>query len=285
MKIAVTGAAGRVGRATLQDLKDAGHTVWALDRTLPPPGLAQRSLLVDLSDAGAVYGSLAGADTVIHLGAYPSTAHHPGEQVFANNTAASANVAAACTALSIKRVVYASSITVYGLDWQARNGGLTQLPADESTPKRPDDFYALSKWVGEEIFTLAAQEHNLHVASLRIALVVGPDEYADRGQPRDQVDASAGLWAYVDSRDVAQAARLAAERLDDLGPGNHPFNVAAADPHSRLPLSQVIPNFIPDLAPLSSHLTDPKTPVYSIAKAQQTLGYTPKHSWRDAITS
>ena len=61
MKIAVTGAAGRVGRATLQELKDAGHTVWALDRTLPPPGLAQRALLVDLSDAGAVYGSLAGA--------------------------------------------------------------------------------------------------------------------------------------------------------------------------------------------------------------------------------
>ena len=284
MKIAVTGAAGRVGRATLQDLKDAGHTVWALDRTLPPPGLAQRSLLIDLSDAGAVYGSLAGADAVIHLGAYPSTAHHPGEQVFANNTSASANVAAACTALGITRVVYASSITVYGLDWQARNGGLANLPADEDTPKRPDDFYALSKWVGEEIFTLAAQEHGLHVASLRIALVVGPDEYTQRGQPRDQVDASAGLWAYVDSRDVAQAARLAAERLDELGPGNHPFNIAAADPHSRLPLSQVIPNFIPDLAPLSAPLTDPKAPAYSIAKAQSQLGYKPRYSWRDATS-
>src|SRR5688500_6021928 len=240
MKIAVTGAAGRVGRATLQELKDAGHTVWALDRILPPSGLSDRALLVDLSDAGAVYGSLTGADAVIHLGAYPSTAHHPGEQVFANNTAASANVAAACTALGITRVVYASSITVYGLDWQARNGGLTKLPADEDTPKRPDDFYALSKWVGEEIFTLAAQEHGIHVASLRIALVVGPDEYDRRGQPRDQQDASAGLWSYVDSRDVAQAARLAAEHLDNpdlgeknLGPGNHPFNVGAADAHSR----------------------------------------------------
>ena len=291
MKIAVTGAAGRVGRATLQELKDAGHTVWALDRTLPPPGLAQRSLLVDLSDAGAVYGSLAGADVVIHLGAYPSTAHHPGEQVFANNTAASANVAAACTALRITRVVYASSITVYGLDWQARNGGLTKLPAGEDTPKRPDDFYALSKWVGEEIFTLAAQEHGLHVASLRIALVVGPDEYTQRGQPRDQQDASAGLWAYVDSRDVGQAARLAAEHLNNpdkgtrnLSPGNHPFNIAAADPHSRLPLSQVIPNFIPDLAPLSAPLTDPKALAYSIAKAQSQLGYKPRHAWRDALS-
>src|SRR5688500_2809194 len=283
MKIAVTGAAGRVGRATLQDLKDAGHTVWALDRTLPPPGLAQRSLLVDLSDAGAVYGSLAGADAVIHLGAYPSTAHHPGEQVFANNTAACANVAAACTALGITRIVYASSITVYGLDWQARNGGLTSLPADESTPKRPDDFYALSKWVGEEIFTLAAQEHNLHVASLRIALVVGPDEYGRRGQPRDQLDASAGLWSYVDSRDVAQAARLAMEHLDQLGNGNHAFNVGAADAHSRLPLAEVIPRFVPEVASLTPSLTG-STPAFNIEKARQILGYAPRHSWRDALT-
>ncbi|HEU5314471.1 MAG TPA: NAD(P)-dependent oxidoreductase [Chloroflexota bacterium] len=283
MKIAVTGASGRVGRATLQELKDAGHSVWALDRTLPPSGLAERSLLVDLSNAGEVYGTLSGTDAVVHLGAYPSTAHHPGELVFANNTAASANVAAACAALGIPRVVYASSITVYGLDWQARNGGLPSLPSDESVAKRPDDFYALSKWVGEEIFTLAAQEHGLRVASLRIALVVGPDEYERRGQPRDRQDASAGLWGYVDSRDVGQAARLAAEKLDTLGAGNHPFNVGAADAHSRRPLSDVIPEFIPDLGPLCTHLTG-TAPAYSIAKAQQVLGYAPRHSWRDHVS-
>jgi nucleoside-diphosphate-sugar epimerase len=245
----------------------------------PPEGLAQRVLFVDLADAGLVYGALAGAEAVIHLGAYPSTAHHPGEQVFTNNTAASAHVAAACGALGIKGVVYASSITTYGLEYQARHGGIKALPADETVGQAPDDFYALSKWVGEEVFTLAGVEHGIATASLRIALVVGPDEYATRGGPRDDRDASAGLWAYVDSRDVAQAARLALEHLDELGPGNHPFNVGAADAHARAPLSEVIPRHVPELAPLAAGLTG-TTPAYSIAKAQRLLGYQPRYTWR-----
>lgn len=281
--VAVSGAAGRIGRAMLQELQDAGgYAVWALDRTLPPAGLAQRSLMVDLADAGSVYGALVGADAVIHLGAFPSTEHHPGEQVFVNNTAACANVAAACKALGIKYVVYASSITVYGLDIQARDGRITRLPVDESLGNHPDDFYSLSKWVGEEIFSLAAEEANLRVASLRIAFVVGQDEYTTRGQTREQKDASGGLWSYVDARDVAQAARLALEHLNALGPGNHPFNIAAANPHSRLPLSKVIPNFIPELADPARTLGDDQ-PAYSIARARRVLGYSPKHSWKDQL--
>lgn len=283
MIVAVTGSSGRVGRAVLQELAEAGgYTVWAVDQTLPPAGLAQRGLLVDLADAGSVYGALAGAEAVIHLGAFPSTAHHPGEQVFTNNTAACAHVAAACKALGIKRVVYASSITTYGLDWQARHGGLQALPADETVGHRPDDFYALSKWVGEEIFTLAVEEAGLHVASLRISLVVGPDEYERRGQPRDDADASGGLWSYVDSRDVAQAARLAVEHLDELGPGNHPFNVSAADAHTRAPLSEVLPRHIPELAELARSLTGTQ-PAYSIEQAQRLLGYQPRYSWRQIL--
>ncbi|CAA9304912.1 MAG: UDP-glucose 4-epimerase [uncultured Chloroflexi bacterium] len=281
--VAVTGASGRVGRAVLQELKDdGGYIVWALDQTLPPAGLAQRGLLVDLANAGAVYGALAGAHAVIHLGAYPSTAHHPGEQVFVNNAAACANVAAACSALGVKRVVYASSITTYGLEWQTRNGGIPELPATESVSQRPDDFYALSKLAGEQVFTLQANEHDLHAASLRISLVVGPDEYSQRGRPREDRDASAGLWSYVDSRDVAQAARLALEHLETLGPGNHAFNVSAADAHSRLPLSEVIPRFVPQLAPLAARLTG-TSPAYSIQKAQRLLGYQPRYSWRSEL--
>ncbi|HEX2514441.1 MAG TPA: NAD(P)-dependent oxidoreductase [Chloroflexota bacterium] len=283
-KVVVTGASGRVGRAVLAELANAGdYEVWAVDRTLPPPGSAGRSLLVDLSDAGSVYGALAGADAVIHLGAYPSTAHHPGEQVFTNNSAATAHVSAACGALGIRRVVYASSITTYGLEEQTRQGKVQALPLDESLGPAPDDFYALSKWVGEEIFTLGAQEHGLHVASLRIALVVGPDEYAERGHPRGERDASAGLWAYVDSRDVAQAARLALEHLDDLGTGNHPFNVGAGDAHSEAPLSEVIPRFVPALAPLAAGLSG-TSPAYGIEKARRLLGYAPRHSWRTELS-
>jgi nucleoside-diphosphate-sugar epimerase len=279
MKVAVTGGAGRIGRATLQELKEHGHTVWSLDRVLPPGGMAGRALYVDLSDAGSVYGALSGADAVVHLGAFPSTAHHSAEHVFVNNTAACANVAAACKAFGIKRVVYTSSITIYGMGRLAR-AGLTSLPIDESLSHQPQGAYPLSKWVGEEIFTLAAEESGLQTASLRPSLVVGPDEWQTRGQPRDRAESFP--WAHVDSRDVALAARLALEHLDELGPGNHPFNVNAAISHTRRPPAELLREHQPELARLAESL-DGLEAVYSIEKARRLLGYQPRYSWQTEL--
>lgn len=283
MIVAVTGAAGRIGQAVLRELKSQeNYQIWSLDRALPPAELADRTLFVDLSDAGSVYAGLAGADAVIHLGAYPSVAHHAAEHVFVNNTAACANVAAACKALGIKRVVYTSSVTTYGLGWQARNGGIGALPADESVSHHPHNAYALSKWVGEEIFELAAREFELQTASLRPSLVIGPSEWSTRGQPRD--NAADGLWGHVDSRDVALAARLALEHLDELGPGNHPFNVNAAIVHARQPATELIARHFPALASLAQSLQGMET-LYGIEKARRVLGYEPRYSWQTELAA
>jgi nucleoside-diphosphate-sugar epimerase len=304
MRVAVTGAAGRIGRATLQELKDAGHTAWALDRVLVPDGMARRTLICDLADAGAVYGALGAMkaegpiDGVIHLGAFPNLSFHPAEHVFVNNTAGCANVAAACRALGITRVAYASSVTIYGMNGQVKRGEITRLPLDETLPAKPDNAYALSKWVGEQIFTLAGSEWELQTASLRPTLVIGPDEWQTpreqlstraagaqgvrvvaRGEPREQ---AGGLWSHVDSRDVALAARLAIEKLDTLGPGNHPFNVNAAISHSRQPTAEMIARTLPELAELASTLQGME-PVLSIEKARRLLGYEPRYSWQTEL--
>ena len=286
MRIAVTGAAGRIGRATLQELKEAGHTAWALDRVLAPDGAARRTLICDLFDAGAVYGALGAMkaegeiDGVIHLGAFPNLSHHPAEHVFVNNTAGCANVAAACRALGITRVAYASSVTIYGANGQVKRGEIARLPLDETLPAKPENSYALSKWVGEQIFMLAGDEWGLQTASLRPTLVIGPDEWQTaRGQPREH---PGGLWSHVDSRDVALAARLAIEKLDTLGPGNHPFNVNAAISHSRQPTAEMIARTLPELAALASTLKGME-PVLSIEKARRLLGYEPCYSWQTEL--
>ncbi|MGH7861535.1 MAG: NAD-dependent epimerase/dehydratase family protein [Candidatus Dormibacteraceae bacterium] len=282
MNVAVTGAAGRIGQEVLAELRRAGgYEIWALDRVLPPADLADRARYVDLSDAGAVYAGLAGADAVIHLGAIPNLAHHAAEHVFVNNTGACANVAAACKALGIGRVVYTSSVTIYGLGWQARNNGIRALPTDESVEPHPLNAYALSKWVGEEIFALAAREFELRVASLRPSLVIGPSEWpTPRGQPRD--GAAGGLWGHVDARDVALAARLALEHLDELGPGNHPFNVNAAVVHARRPTRALIEEYLPALARCATAL-DGDVTAYGVEKARRLLGYEPRYSWRTEL--
>ena len=64
MHIAVTGAAGRIGRYIVRDLLAAGHSVQGID------AVAGSGLQVDLTDAGQVYGALAGADAVVHMGAW-----------------------------------------------------------------------------------------------------------------------------------------------------------------------------------------------------------------------
>jgi UDP-glucose 4-epimerase len=69
------------------------------------------------------------------------------------------------------------------------------------------------------------------------------------------------------------------EHLDSLGPGNHPFNVGAADAHSETPLSEVIPRFVPELSPLARDITG-TAPAHGIEKVERVSGYAPRHSWR-----
>ena len=279
MRIVITGAAGRVGRAALAELAGRGHQAVAFDVSAPPVPGSERVVLASVTDAGEVYSACRGADAIVHLAAYPSLAHHSTERVFTNNVGGCITVAEAAAALAVRRIIYASSITVYGFFGASpEERRLPYLPADEDYPKRPRDAYALSKWVGEEIFTMAARRDGLHVASLRLALVVGPDEYAQRGQPRND-RGQGGLWSYVDSRDVAQAMALAIEKLDALGPGNHPFNIGAADTLATEPLRVLIPRYYPSTEGKAWPFDD-AVPAYSIERARRLLGYAPRYSWR-----
>lgn len=71
MKVLVTGAHGKVGRATVTALQAAGHDVTASDLDRPvfdtaAPGEAGYCQ-ADLTDAGQVYGIVRGHDAVVHL--------------------------------------------------------------------------------------------------------------------------------------------------------------------------------------------------------------------------
>ena len=70
MKIAVTGSSGRIGRYVVRELSSAGHEVSQLD-------IRDASMRVDLTDAGQVYGALAGCEAVVHMGAWPNPGHVP----------------------------------------------------------------------------------------------------------------------------------------------------------------------------------------------------------------
>ena len=117
MKITVTGAWGKAGRAVVTDLLEHGHEVRATDVVGPPDGgdLGAPLLRADLVDYGQALEALAGTDAVVHLGNIPAPGHATAPQTLSRNTAANGNVFLAAARLGLTKVVWASSETTLGL--------------------------------------------------------------------------------------------------------------------------------------------------------------------------
>lgn len=110
--IAVTGAAGFVGRRLLQALADRGHSVVAIDRAAAPAGspAGVRWTTADLLDPTSYASSLTGVDCVIHLAAMTGKARPDMFQRV--NVDATRALLDASTAADVKRFVLMSSIAV-----------------------------------------------------------------------------------------------------------------------------------------------------------------------------
>lgn len=75
MRITVTGAYGKAGRAVVADLLEHGHQVVATDLVGTPgaeAGLGADLMIADLTDYGQAIEVLAGSDAVVHLGNIPA---------------------------------------------------------------------------------------------------------------------------------------------------------------------------------------------------------------------
>ncbi len=111
MKIALTGAAGKLGSTVLSYLRDAGHEVTGMDVAIKrAPG----NLRVDLSNYGDVVDALFGArdvgpvepyDAIVHLAAIPAPGIVSDASTFHNNINATFNVFQAARRLGIKNIV------------------------------------------------------------------------------------------------------------------------------------------------------------------------------------
>src|SRR6185312_13012772 len=142
MRVAVTGAAGRLGSATTAALLAHDHEVTAIDQT-PIVIQGVRRIRADLRDLGQTYGALAGAEVVIHLAAIAAPVGLPPEVVYSTNVLSTFNVFEAAATLGIRRVVSASSVSALGFPWQHRWSEPHYLPIDEAHPLLPQDCYGL----------------------------------------------------------------------------------------------------------------------------------------------
>lgn len=149
IRILATGATGAVGPRVVSALRDAGHSVLVLAMDAPTPGLLPDDVeirLGDITDAAVVASSISGIDAVVHLAALLHIVNPPPElreKYERINVFGTARVIEAAIAAQVKRVVFFSTIAVYGYS--------TGQILDENTTPRPDTFYAQTKLAAEHI--------------------------------------------------------------------------------------------------------------------------------------
>src|SRR5690242_18740719 len=94
MRIAVTGASGRIGRLVTNLAVEQGHSVVGIDRA-EAVGPDEDVVAADVTRYDELSGAIAGCDALVHLAAYPSPIGRPPQEVHNNNVAGSYNALAA----------------------------------------------------------------------------------------------------------------------------------------------------------------------------------------------
>lgn len=108
-------------------------------------------------------------DVVYHLAAYAAEALSPFIRKFnyTNNLVATSNIVTACIKHGVRRLVFTSSMAVYG------HG---RPPFDEEQPRMPIDPYGVAKAACEQDIEIAAEQHGLDYCIIRPHNVYGRNQ-------------------------------------------------------------------------------------------------------------
>ena len=250
MKVTVTGGAGFIGSHLAAGLVGDGHEVVVLDDLSTGDAASvhpdARLVAADVCDAGAVLEAVAGAEVVFHLAAHRAIARSIDDPAGTDraNSQGTVTVLQASVEAGVRRVVYASSSSVYG--------DVAVTPVREDAPPAPVSPYAVSKLAGEHYCRVFGAIHGIETVALRYFNVYGP------GQPSDGRYATviplfldallsgrrpivfgdgslARDFTYVD--DVVAATVAAASAPAATG---RIYNVGAGRPYSLLELLEVL---------------------------------------------
>jgi NAD+ dependent glucose-6-phosphate dehydrogenase len=231
-KVLITGVYGLIGSVVYDRLSaqpDAFEVYGLARRRQPSERVAvdkrieipdERFTLSDLSDLAVLEQAMQGIDVVVHMAADPNL-EAGWESILASNLIGPRNVFEAARRCGVRRVIYASSVTVnwgtllneepYSLIYEGRYDELSLADVPMVTverPPRPTSYYPASKVWGEALARVYADNHGLSVICLRIGGVNAED--------RPPFDEGWARSAWLSQRDVAQMVQRVIEAPDDL---------------------------------------------------------------------
>lgn len=281
--IAVTGGSGGAGAYVIKHLTDHGYFCINLDIKAPKEDLCLFRQ-VDLCDYHAVQKNTEDADAIVHFAGNPQPDfdHIASSDRFINNTNAVFNAFNAAQANNIKRVVWASSETIFGFPFETNSPD--EVPLTEDSRRQPQGGYALSKAVCEDLAEMMAPLYGMTIIGLRLSNVLYDDPGADASYQKvpgywDSIDSRKfNLWGYIDARDAANACRLALEA--DIE-GAEVFSIAACDTIMRQSTSQLMSAAFPSATMHPG--AHGRSATLSCDKARKLLGWQPEYTWADVL--
>jgi nucleoside-diphosphate-sugar epimerase len=187
MRCVVTGAAGFIGSHLSEALLAAGHDVLGLDAFIPyyPRAVKERNLTVAQAQPrfrfqpldlrrDSLESAVTDAEVVYHLAAMPGLPKSWtdfDEYLTCNVQATQRLLEAVQRSTNLRRFVYASTSSVYGLYGSG----------DESLPTKPVSPYGVTKLAAENLCRAYGETHGLPVVVLRFFSVYGPRQRPDMG--------------------------------------------------------------------------------------------------------
>lgn len=295
----VTGGGGFIGSNLARALTSRGDSVRILDdfstgKRSNLTGLEDKVDVVEgsICDTGLLLEILNGADYCLHQAAIPSVPRSVQDPLGSNrvNVEGSLAVFLAARDAGVKRVVCASSSSVYGSS--------VETPTSESSPLNPISPYGVSKATGEMYARVCSDLYDLDIVSLRYFNVFGPwqdpdsayaavvplftqklldgespDIHGDGGQSRD--------FSYIDN--VVEANLAACEAKGKIAGA---YNIACGASTSVLELFRMISEML-GVAIEPNHTDsrpgDIRESFANISLAQEAFGYSPKVAVREGL--
>jgi nucleoside-diphosphate-sugar epimerase len=295
----VTGGAGFIGSNIVARLVEMGESPRVIDnfatgRRENLEGLLAAIDLVegDIRSLDACREACDGIDYVIHQAAIPSVPRSVEDPILSNeaNVTGTLNVLLAARDAGVRRVVIASSSSVYGAN--------PKLPKHESMTPAPISPYAASKLATEAYAGAFASVYDLETVCLRYFNVFGP-----RQDPKSQYAAVIPLFTELvlrgdaptvfgdgeQSRDFTFVANVVDANLlatTAEGASGRVFNIACGACTTLNELLQHVNEILG--TGIAAQYTAPragdvKHSLADIGAASEILGYEPKVAFRDGL--
>jgi nucleoside-diphosphate-sugar epimerase len=297
----VTGAAGFIGSHLCASLLDGGGEVVAVDAFTDYYGRRRKEqnlarlrgrpgftlVEADLAEA-ALAPLLAGVECVFHLAGQPGVRASWGPDFgdyVRHNVIATQRLLEACTLHRPRKLVFASSSSVYG--------DAESYPTPESLRPQPVSPYGVTKLAAEHLCEVYRKSFDLPVASLRLFTVYGPRQRPDMAFSRLVRAALAGerFEVYGDGRqtrdftfvgDVVQAMRDAA-----VSPWCGVANIGGGCQTSLNAVLDIVRDLCGEVGTVRRPPAtgDVRDTAADISVAAAAFGYQPRTSLRDGLAA